>query len=84
MKKVNQYIKNWEARGYSDGIPDEVPFILMQNNLAPSYKAICFSIMKNDFQFKLLGYERQPCKVYSALKKIEIEQRNEILQAELF
>jgi predicted phosphoadenosine phosphosulfate sulfurtransferase len=76
MKKVKQYIEKWEAQAYADGIPDEVPFILMQNNLAPSYKAICFAIMKNDLQFQLLGYSRPKCEAYNMLKKAEIEARN--------
>lgn len=75
MKKVKQYIKQWETQGYSNGIPDEVPNVLMQENLAPSYKAICIAIMKNDVQCEFLGFSRAKCNAYMALKKIEIENR---------
>jgi predicted phosphoadenosine phosphosulfate sulfurtransferase len=56
----------------------------MINNLAPSYKAICIAIMKNDFQFQMLGFSKEKCAAYSSLKKIEISQRHEILQLDMF
>lgn len=84
MKKVKQYIKQWESQGYSDGIPDEVPNVLMHENLAPSYKAICIAIMKNDTQLEFLGFSKQKCNAYMALKKVEIENRgNKNIQLKL-
>jgi len=74
-KKIEHYIQTWEARGYADGIPDEVPDRLMQLNKAPSYKAICIAILKNDFNCKTLGYAPKKSIYYSIFKKIEIEQR---------
>lgn len=63
-------------RGYSDGIPDEVPLRLMQLRKAPSYKAICIAILKNDTSMASLGFTPTSSKWYSELKRIEIEQRD--------
>lgn len=74
--KIQQYIKTWKARGYPQDIPDEVPRELMRDNLAPSYKAICFAILKNDHALKTLGFEPKQSKWYGLLKRIEIEARS--------
>lgn len=76
VQKIDEYITSWTARGYKDGIPDEVPSILMKNLLAPSYKAIATAILKNDMHMESLGYSTPNSKWYSQFKKVEIEQRN--------
>jgi predicted phosphoadenosine phosphosulfate sulfurtransferase len=47
-EKVNKYLKTWESRCYSDGIPDEVPALLARTLRAPSYKAIAMAILRNN------------------------------------
>jgi len=74
-KKVLKYISNGKKQGYPEDIPDEVPDVLMNLNLAPSYKAIAIAIMKNDHSMKSLGFTPKKSHIYSALKKIEIEGR---------
>lgn len=69
------YIKKWKKRGYPKDIPDEVPEILNRLNLAPSYKAISLAILNNDVSLKSLGEQEKKSKIYSVLKKIEIENR---------
>ena len=81
-QKVEQYIKAWESRGYSDGIPDEVPARLMWLRKAPSYKAIALAILKNDMTD--LGYTPPVSAWYSELKRIEIEARGGERQLRLF
>ena len=68
------YINLWETRGYSTGISDEVPDVLMRKKLAPSYKAIACALLSNDM--KIIGISTKKSKWYSVLKKIEIEGRN--------
>ena len=75
-KKIEQYIKTWEQRCYSEGIPDEVPQEV--ESLVPSYKRICFAIMKNDVQLQSLGFARTKCKIYGELKRVELRQRGVI------
>lgn len=77
-----QYITTWEAKGYSDGIPDEVPSRLMQLRKAPSYKAIALAILKNDITD--LGFSPSFSAWYFELKRVEIEARGGERQRRLF
>jgi predicted phosphoadenosine phosphosulfate sulfurtransferase len=47
----------------------------MRLALAPSYKAICFAILKNDHSMQSLGFSPRPSPWYMELKRIEISQR---------
>lgn len=74
--RIDKYIKEWRLRGYLDDIPDEVPDALMDENLAPSYKAIAIAILRNDHHMTALGFQAPKSIWYDALKRIEINQRN--------
>lgn len=74
-KKVIKYITDWKKRGYTEDIPDEVPTVLMNHNLAPSYKAICMALLKNDMNLESLGFTPKKSAWYSAIKRVEIEER---------
>lgn len=80
--KILQYIKVWESRGYPNGIPDEAPPALEARNRVPSYRLICRAILNNDVSLQTLGYEREPCKAYLALKRIELRARGVIPASE--
>jgi predicted phosphoadenosine phosphosulfate sulfurtransferase len=73
--KINDYISKWEKRGYGGQIPDESDPVLEQEVKAPSYRAICMAIMKNDRQCATLGYSRPKTVAYMTLKQIEIAER---------
>lgn len=85
-RKIGRYLKTWEARDYARGIPDEVPHELMVLQLAPSYKAICMAILRNDHPMKSLGFSPDESPWYSELKRIEIAARpgNHSRQSDLF
>lgn len=74
-KKTRDYIRKWEGRGYAAGIPDQAPDILEEYVKAPSYRAICLAILKNDMHLASLGYSRPKCDAYMAIKRVEIEGR---------
>lgn len=76
--KILRYIETWEARGYPNGIPDEAPPALETNGRVPSYRLICKAIMSNDVALTTLGYQREPCSAYMALKRIELRARGVI------
>ncbi len=83
--KIKSYIKTWEVRCYSDGIPDEAQKRLEQLNKVPSYRMICLAILRNDYPLKTLGFEPKKSIYYHELKKIEISQRkNSSIQLKLF
>ena len=73
-KKIKTYIRKWKKMGYPNDIPDEVPYELMDLWLAPSYKAICIAILKNDHHLTSLGFSAPKSKWYGILKQIELNQ----------
>ena len=79
--RVLAYISNWEKRGYPHGIPDEADARLEALNKAPSYRNICRALLKNDLALTTLGFARPKSDAYMALKRIEIEARNERLRS---
>lgn len=74
--KLKDYIRDWETKCYYNGIPDEAPIRLEQLNKVPSYRKICFAILKNDYSLKTLGLTQNKIPVYHEFKKIELSQRN--------
>jgi predicted phosphoadenosine phosphosulfate sulfurtransferase len=76
LKKINIYITKWKKRGYKKDIPDEIPEELINLNLAPSYKAICIAILKNDHSLSTLGFTPKKSEWYNEIKKQEIKLRN--------
>jgi len=83
---ILKYIEDWEKRGYKNGIPDIAPDRLESLNKVPSYRKIALAILKNDPSFKSLGFTPKKSNVYSALKRIEIKNRNpkKVNQLKLF
>lgn len=74
--RIERYISKWESQGYSEGIPDEADSRLEALNKAPSYRAICRAIIRNDIALTSLGYSRPVCETYDAIKRLEIENRS--------
>ena len=77
--RINSYIETWKARGYPEDIPDEVPQMIMAERLAPSYKAICLALLRNDNQLQTLGFTAPVSQWYSVIKRKEISQRRSIV-----
>ena len=75
-RKIEAWVNHWKARGYPDFLPDEAPETLEEIGRVPSYRLICMAIMKNDHTLELLGYSRPACRLYSDLKRSEIEGRS--------
>lgn len=53
---VNEYVRQWKARCYAGGIPDEVPRKVEASMRAPSWRAVALAILKNDHTFGSLGF----------------------------
>lgn len=80
-EKIASYISAWKRKGYANGIPDEADPRLEAMCKAPSYRAICRAILRNDVSLSTLGFQRHQCDAYMAIKSIEIEARNERLRS---
>lgn len=73
--KVYTFIKWWEERGYFDGIPDQAPAILESERIAPSWRRICKSLLRNDYWCKGLGFTQHKTDAYNKYLKLKKEQR---------
>jgi predicted phosphoadenosine phosphosulfate sulfurtransferase len=62
----------WVRRCYFDGIPDEVPRVIDNEHLAPSWKRIAIALLRNDMAMESLGNMRKQSKWYGVFKRIEL------------
>lgn len=75
--KIFVFINWWKERGYNDGIPDEAPAILESEHLAPSWRRICKSLLRNDYWCKGLGFSQQKTEAYNRYLELKKHQRKE-------
>ena len=73
--KIFTFIKWWEERGYIDGLPDQAPNVLESERLAPSWRRICKSLLRNDYWCKGLGFTQHKTEAYNKYLKLKKEQR---------
>jgi len=73
--KIYTFVKWWEERGYIDGLPDEAPSILESERVAPSWRRICKSLLRNDYWCKGLGFTQHKTDAYNKYLKLKKEQR---------
>lgn len=71
---MGKYVKTWEDRCYSNGIPDEVPAKVQKSKRAPSYKAIALCILKNDHLLIGLGFSEKESDLWKAFRENEKEE----------
>jgi len=76
MNKIFTFIKWWKERGYDNGIPDEAPYLLESQKLAPSWRRVCKSLLRNDFWCKGLGFTQHKTEAYQ--KYLELKKRQRI------
>jgi len=77
LNKIYTFIKWWENRGYTLGIPDEAPYILESKKLVPSWRRICKSLLRNDYWCKGLGFSQQKTSAYKKYLELKARKRKE-------
>lgn len=77
LNKIFTYSKWWEERGYEGGIPDEAPYILESKKLAPSWRRICKSLLRNDYWCKGLGFTQHKTEAYKKYLELKKRKREE-------
>ena len=77
MERIRTFLGWWKERGYPDGIPQEVPSNLESKRVAPSWRRICKSLLKNDYFCKGLGFSQPKSEAYG--KYLQIKKRKKKL-----
>jgi predicted phosphoadenosine phosphosulfate sulfurtransferase len=62
--KVLLFEKWWADRGYPQGIPDESDYQMEAQRLAPSWRRVCKSLLRNDYWCKGLGFSQHQSDAY--------------------
>lgn len=79
--KIFAFVQWWEkVGGYKRGIPDEADAKLEAKKLAPSWRRICKSLLRNDFWCKGIGYTQHKSEAYR--KYIEMKKRRGLIWKE--
>lgn len=73
LNKIYTFEKWWLDRGYPKGIPDEAPKTLETKKLAPSWRRVCKSLLRNDYWCKGLGFTQHKTEAYK--KYVELKKR---------
>lgn len=68
--KVLLFTKWWAERGYADGIPDEADYQMEAQRLAPSWRRVCKSLLRNDYWCKGLGFSQHKSSAYQAYQEL--------------
>lgn len=71
QKKFRVFIGWWSKRGYPEGMPDEAPLHLENKGLAPSYRRLCKSLLRNDYWCKGLKFTQPRSEVYGEYLKMK-------------
>jgi predicted phosphoadenosine phosphosulfate sulfurtransferase len=77
LNKIYTFNKWWEQRGYPVGIPDEAPYILEAKKIAPSWRRVAKSLLRNDFWMKGLGFTQHKTDAYKKYLELKKKQRKE-------
>lgn len=77
LNKIFTFEKWWQERGYQQGIPDEAPYILESKKLAPSWRRVCKSLLRNDYWCKGLGFSQHKTEAYQKYLDLKKKQREQ-------
>src|SRR6185436_8032841 len=62
--------KWWVERGYDEGIPDEADPRLEAQRLAPSWRRVCKTLLRNDYWGKGIGFSQHKSAAYLAYQDL--------------
>ncbi len=75
--KIFTFEKWWKEQGYPDGIPDAADYQMEQKRLAPSWRRVCKSLLRNDYWCKGLGFTQHKSAAYTKYLELKKRQREE-------
>lgn len=62
--KIMLFQKWWIERGYAEGIPDEADYQLEAQRLAPSWRRVVKTLLRNDYWGKGIGFSQHKSAAY--------------------
>jgi len=77
LKKFKVFLGWWKERGYPEGIPQEAPGVLEAKRVAPSWRRMCKTLLRNDYWCKGLGFSQPKSEAYG--KYLQIKKRKKKL-----
>ena len=77
--KIFTFMKWWERKGYEEGIPDAADYDMEQKRLAPSWRRVCKSLLRNDYWCKGLGFSQQKSDAYKKYLELKKRKREEAM-----
>lgn len=83
--KVFVFQQWWKKKGYEEGIPDEADYALEVKRLAPSWRRVCKSLLRNDYWCKGMSFTQHKTTAYNrylALIKKKIDEQEKIKTAQ--
>lgn len=75
--KVYTFNEWWKKKGYPEGIPDEADYQMEQKRLAPSWRRVCKTLLRNDYWCKGLGFSQHTSNGYKKYLELKKRQREE-------
>lgn len=75
--KIILFEKWWVERGYPEGIPDEADYAMEQKRMAPSWRRVCKSLLRNDYWGKGLGFSQHKSEAYGKYLDLMRRRRKE-------
>ena len=68
--KISVFLRWYETKGYPDGIPDEADPHAEARRMAPSWRRVCKTILKNDRLCKGLSFSQPAAGAYGKYRKL--------------
>jgi predicted phosphoadenosine phosphosulfate sulfurtransferase len=73
--KILLFERWWAERGYPDGIPDEADYQMEAQHLAPSWRRVCKSLLRNDYWCKGMGFSQHKSDAYDKYRRMMTKRR---------
>jgi len=75
--KIAVYVQWHKKRGYAEGIPDFADLAMENKNLAPSWRRVCKTLLRNDYWCRWLGFSPTKTSAYSKYTELMKKRRKD-------
>lgn len=73
--KIMLFERWWMERGYPNGIPDQADYQMEAQRLAPSWRRVCKTLLRNDYWCKGLGFSQHKSAAYEKYQALMKKRR---------